>query len=138
LGVGFPGKAAVGAEGQALILVGACTGIDSHQGRLAIYAETAGIVMVYHHTPREGHHPVLDGNGHRKMLPVHQIFAFGMAPAHIAPIDPLRIVLEEEMVFAGKVHHPIGVVNPVPERRKVVFGPVQLLAGLRHGNKTCQ
>ena len=48
----------------------------------------------------------------------------GVAPGHVAPDVPERVVLEEQVVDALVVDEPVRVVHPVLGRAEVVGGPV--------------
>ena len=51
-----------------------------------------------------------------EMLPVYEVFADSMSPAHISPFGAVRVVLVEKVVFAIIVYHSIGVVHPTVKR----------------------
>ncbi|MNV29208.1 hypothetical protein D3C71_1204260 [compost metagenome] len=59
-----------------------------------------------------------------QMLPMDQIGTFGMPPIHRAPFRFERVVLIEHMVFATKVHHPVGVVHPAHGGGKMIIGSI--------------
>ena len=65
----------------------------------------------------------------RLLLPVHEVGAGGVAPAHVAPAGAVRVVLEEQVPRAVVVDQAVGVVHPVPLGREVQVWPVLLVVG---------
>src|SRR5947208_16636600 len=66
-------------------------------------------------------------------MPMQQVSAYGMSPAHVAPFVAERIILKEEMVFAFEVDQTVRIIRPVLTRRKVVLRPVGLIVTGRIG-----
>ena len=83
-------------------------------------------MLVYNDAAGEYHHAIFFWNGNREFLPMQQVLADGVPPAHVAPRDTKWIVLVEQMVLAFVVDEPIGVVHPVHGRREVILRPITL------------
>ncbi len=77
--------------------------------------------MVHHSAAREDHVLLVFGNGHLLLFPMHQVFADGVTPAHVAPFVAVGVVLVEHVVFTVVVYQPVGVVHPV-----LFWGEVEL------------
>jgi hypothetical protein len=56
-----------------------------------------------------------------------------MTPGHVAPLDPERIVLEEEVVYAFIKDESVGIVRPVLRGREMELRPVGLRIELVDG-----
>ena len=126
-GVARPGPAAVGAVGQRLLLVVRLgRGVDRDHRRVLLGAETAGVAVVHHRAAREGHLVAELGDRQRQLLPVHEVLADRVAPGHVAPRVPERVVLVEEVVLALVVDHPVRVVHPVLRRREMKLRAIRL------------
>src|SRR3712207_6961265 len=48
-----------------------------------------------------------------QVLPVQEVAAYGVAPAHVAPFVTERVELVEQVVLPVVVNHPVRVVHPV-------------------------
>ena len=70
-----------------------------------------------------------------QFLPMHEIAADGVAPAHVAPRVAEGVVLEEEVVFAFEVDEAVGIVGPVAGRGEMVLRAEGLVAGCRGGEE---
>jgi hypothetical protein len=86
--------------------------------------------MVDDNAAGEDHGPILLGNGDRQLVPMKQVGADGMAPAHVAPLISEGIVLKEEMVLALEVDEAIRVVRPVCGGREVYLRAIRLVVRL--------
>src|ERR1700676_3691531 len=53
------------------------------------------------------------------MLPMHQVAANSMAPAHMTPSVAERIVLIEEVVLSLVVHQSVRIIHPILFRREM-------------------
>ena len=104
------GQASVFAVGKALLLMFARTGIECEHRTLS---ETCSIVLVDHCAAGENVAPFVAEHGYRFLLPVNEIGGGSMAPAHVAPVVALRIVLVVEMVDSVDVDHAVRIVCPV-------------------------
>lgn len=62
--------------------------------------------------------------------PMHQIRTDSVAPGHVTPLNAVRIVLEEEVVFSLIENQPVRVVYPVFAWGEVDLGAVELV--VRH------
>ena len=71
----------------------------------------------------------------RKILPMHQVFADGVAPTHVSPDVALGIVLVEEVILTFVKDRPIRVVHEILWRRDVVLRTPRLIVrgGLSQG-----
>ena len=107
--------------------------VDRDHGRVLGRAESGAVGLVDHDRAGED---VLDrtplvverlGDRERLLLPVHEVGAGGVAPAHVAPAGAVRVVLEEQVPGAVVVDQAVGVVHPVPLGREVQVRPVLLL-----------
>jgi hypothetical protein len=67
------------------------------------------------------------GYGDGEFVPVEEIGADGVAPAHVSPLVAEGVVLEEEMVLALEVDEAVGVVGPVLGRGEVDLRAVGLI-----------
>ena len=87
---------------------------DGHDGRRsARLRESSGILNIHHCAAREYHEILLFRDGNGKLLPVHEIFADGMPPAHVPPTVPKWIVLIEKVIGAVHVYESVRVVGPI-------------------------
>ncbi len=74
---------------------------------------------------------------------MYQVFADGVCPGHIAPVDAGWIVLEEKVVLALVINEAVGVVGPVYARgemelRAILFIVEGARAGLaKYGTGLC-
>ena len=128
-GILGPGAAPVVAVGDLLVLqwlFRVVPGVDGDERRLAIFAQTAGVLPVHHRAAGEDHHIILFGQSQRQVLPVRQILADGVPPAHVAPRIADRVVLLKEVVLPLEVHHPVGIVHPVDFRREMKLRTITL------------
>jgi len=64
------------------------------------------------------------------MLPVHEIAADRVAPAHVAPFVAARIVLIEEVPFSLVEDQSVWVIHPIPLRREMELRPKWLVLRL--------
>ena len=63
--------------------------------------------------------PFSSREGDGQVGPVQQVAADRVAPAHMAPLPPERVVLIEEVVLALVEDEPVRVVHEVLRRREV-------------------
>ncbi len=80
--------------------------------------------------------PVFFPQRHREFLPVEQILAYRVPPAHVAPDVAEGVVLKEEMILAFEVDEAVRIVSPVFFRREVELGAVRLFVSLAEGGKS--
>ena len=86
--------------------------IEQQQRRVAVFLQTADIVIVHHSgTGIRGTHFV-GKKGNLPFLPMDQIRTDSMSPGHIAPAGIRRIVLEEHMILPLVEDAAIGVIEP--------------------------
>ncbi len=132
-GVLCPAAAPVPAIGDALHarFAGVRSGIDArvagYQGRLLARPEAGGVVPV--HNRRSGPdaaQAIVRLERVVDLLPVHEVLADRVSPAHRAPGDAGSMPLKEQVVFPLVEHQAIGIVDPVLSRREVELGPKQL------------
>ena len=121
-----PGAAPVVAPGEVLGLqCGAGAGfgrvpcVDGDETGLAIGAEAARVVLIHNGRAGEDHDSVFLRKGDGEFLPVEQIGADGVAPAHVAPGVALGIVLVKEVVLAVEPDEAVRVIGPVGLRGEV-------------------
>ena len=113
--------------------------IDGHQRRFPRHAETAGILPIDDRAAGKDHDAVGFREGQRQVLPVHQIAADGMPPAHVSPTIALRIVLIKQVPLAVVEHHAVRIIHPIPFRREMELRPERFavtLLSLRGGLQT--
>jgi len=94
---------------------------------------------VLHAGVNEGRHAVIDDRrpaeapvavraagrgrqGNRLVAPVHHVWAYGVAPVHVAPHSRIGIELVKEVVLALPPDGPVGIVHPVVRGQQVVLG----------------
>src|SRR5215471_12336726 len=135
--IGRPCAPVVDAEGDVLGLAYslrslsvACVDGDEAAG---LWTESAGVVGVDDDAAGEDHGAIFFGNGYGQLMPVEEVGADGMAPAHVAPLVSEGVVLEEEMVFAVIEDEAVGIVGPVARGGEVYLRAKGLIVvgGLR-------
>ena len=100
---------------------------NGDQRRMRPRLESRCVFRINYSRPAENR-PVFVGMDRVVELgPVHQIGADRMAPGHVAPVDPFRVVLEEQVVFAVVMDQAVRVVGPVGLRREMKLRPVRFL-----------
>jgi hypothetical protein len=79
------------------------------------------------------------------VLPVHQVRAHRVPPAHVTPGITLGVVLVKQVVLPVEKHQPVRVVHPVLLRRKVklraegfVEGPPFIRSPRRGRQQQCE
>ena len=65
--------------------------------------------------------------GDLQFLPVKKIVADGVAPGHQPELPAVRVVLEEQVVFALEEDQPVRVIQPVLPRSEMELRPVSLI-----------
>ena len=103
------------------------TGIDGDERRSLSITEPRTIVVINNAATAERHDAVMLGDRQRQMLPVREIPAHGVPPAHVPPRNPRRIVLIEQMVFAVVIDKSVGIVHPMDLRTEMILRPVWLI-----------
>ena len=93
--------------------------VDENERGDAILAETAGIIRIDDGAAAEHGAERIGREGVWQLRPMEQVFADGMAPMHVAPIDTVRIVLEEHMIFAVVEDKAVWIVVPTAIRREM-------------------
>ena len=93
--------------------------VDENKRGDAILAETACIIRIDDGATAEHGAEGIGRKGVRQFRPMEQIFADGMAPMHIAPIDTVRVVLEEHMIFAIVEDEAVWIVVPTAIGREM-------------------
>ena len=78
--------------------------------------ETGSVIGIDNSRTAEDSSQCIGRNGYGEMLPVYEVFADSMSPAHISPFGAVRVILVEKVVFAILVYHSIGVVHPTVKR----------------------
>ena len=99
-------------------------GVHRHHRRVLRRAEPGLFVVSTTTEPEKTPSLASKGMATGCCVPVHEVLARGMAPGHVAPDVPERVVLEEQVVDALVVDEPVRVVHPVLGRAEVVGGPV--------------
>jgi hypothetical protein len=130
----------VAAPGEALMLCNGTPGsvnvrrVNGYQPHRISIEKSAGVVRVGYGAAGEHHGAVtipinvfIDSYG--QMFPMHQVSAYGVSPAHVAPHGGVRIVLVKEMIFSIEVYKTVRVVGPVLCWREVKGRPVSLVIG---------
>ena len=142
LGVLRPRPAAVVAVGEVLrLLAVSVSRVDGDEARAVgprCRAKPARVVPVDDDAAREDHHPVGFVQGDRQVLPVQQVGADGVAPAHMAPLLAQRVVLVEQVVLALVEDEPVRVVHEVARWREVELRPQWLVIGRRLCGQECE
>ena len=82
---------------------------------------------------REDHVIVCDRDRHGQLLPGHQVVGHGVTPRDVAPLEPVRVVLEEEMPTIAVDDRTVRVVDPVTPRREVHERAVGIAGVVRDG-----
>ena len=95
-----------------VLLIWYMMGENSDEWRLGFIPETACIFPIHHSAAGENQPQGIRVERNRKMLPMHQIGAHGMAPVHRPPYGAVGIVLVKQVVFAFVKEHAVGVVHP--------------------------
>ena len=144
-GVALPGAAVVAAGGQVLVLNEHharplhVARIEGHEAVfLAGREQAGGIIFVHHGAAREYHRVAavrifVLGEGHGLWRPVQQVGAAGVAPAQVAGVGTLGVVLVKQLVLAVGIHQAVSVVNPVLGCREVVNRSVRVGGRVGHG-----
>ena len=91
--------------------------------RAGRFAQSAGVVPIHDGAARKDHLTVLFGQRNRQMLPVDQVAADGVSPAHMAPFIAEGIVLIEQVILALVEDHPVRVVHEILFGREVELRP---------------
>ena len=86
--------------------------VDENERGNALFPETACIVRINDGAAAEHGAERIRREGVRQFRPLEQVFADGMAPMHVAPIDAIRIVLEEHMIFGVVEDEAVRIVVP--------------------------
>src|SRR4051812_37759857 len=116
------------------------SGVNSDQGRLPVFTETAGILPINVRAAGKDHGAFGLGQCQWQMLPVHQVSTDGMAPTHVAPFFVKRIILVKQEVFALIEDQSVGIVHPIFLRGEMElwaekFGVERLCLGANRGAK---
>ena len=127
-----PGAAVVEAEGNVLRLKSALRGlamarVDRNEAVGFRGAKTGGVFMIDDDASGEDHDSIFFWNGNRQLLPMEQIGADCVAPAHVSPLVSKGVVLEEEVILALEVDEAVWVVRPVFSGREVHLRAVGLV-----------
>ena len=130
--------AAVGAVGQTLRAPLARAGVEEQKRRLAPPLEAGAVLAV--HNGRTGKHGALHVAEQRlfPVRPMEQIRADRMAPVHIAPKAPVRVVLVEKVVSAVIKAQAVRVVDPPTLRREVHRGAQRVLRRCERGRRIAE
>ena len=121
-----PRSALVEAVCHALRLSCAVGGVDGYHSRVALLAPARGVVVVDDCRARKHCAEVVGMECWRKLLPMHQVAAYGVSPRHILPLALEWVMLIEEVVFALIVDKSVGVVVPAASLRVVHLWTVTL------------
>src|SRR5580698_3511207 len=89
-----------------------------------VYSKSARILFINNAASGKYHYFVFFTNGNWQMLPMYEVLAYRMSPAHVSPNIAERVVLIEEMVFSFVVYQSIGVVRPVGCWGKMNLRPI--------------
>src|ERR1700761_2690656 len=112
-----PVAAFVEADGEVLGLADSFRGLGVAGGdgdeTVPVRAEAAGVAMIDDDAAGEDHGVVMFGNGNGKLMPVEEVSADGVAPAHVSPLIAVGVVLKEEVVLALEEDEAVGIVRPV-------------------------
>jgi hypothetical protein len=111
-------------------------GINGNHTWLIAEAEAAGIAAIDDHTPSENHDTIFFPQSHREFLPVEEILAYRVPPAHVAPSVAEGVVLKEEVILAFEVDEAVRIVSPVFLRREMDAGAVRLFISLGEVGKS--
>ena len=91
-------------------------GVDQHERRFAVLAKAAGVLPIDDGAAAEHRAHVVRREFVTELLPVNHVAADGVAPVHVAPTPAVGIVLEEQVILAVEVNHPVRVIVPTPLR----------------------
>ncbi len=105
--------------------------VERDERGVAGLAEAARVLLVHDDRPGEDLRVRGRLHGERLLGPLHEVGARRVAPGHVAPVAPVRVVLVVEVVGPVVEDEPVGVVHPVLGRR-VVRGRPPLLGPVPH------
>src|SRR6202020_1413144 len=102
-------------------------GVNRNQAFALWRAKTAAILAIDHYTPGKDHGVAFFRDGHRQLLPMQQVFANRMAPAHMPPLIAKGVVLEEQVILPMEVHQAVRIIGPIVLRREVYLWSIRLV-----------
>ncbi|MNN72834.1 hypothetical protein D3C81_1889040 [compost metagenome] len=85
---------------------------DGNQPRL-ISEKSRRILPVDNGTAREDHAQPIRHQRNRQLFPSHQIPAHCMAPVHLSHSHSVRVMLEEQVIFALEIYQSVRIVHPI-------------------------
>jgi hypothetical protein len=87
--------------------------VDADQGLFRSGLKPGRVAFIDHGRAGKDRAQLVGMDGMIQLLPVKEIRTEGVSPGHVPPVDTLRIVLEEKVIFPGIINQAIGVVGPV-------------------------
>ncbi len=102
-------------------------GKNRYQWRILLSTQATAIGVIKHCTAGKNSAVFIREERRRQMLPMHQILTDCMPPMHGPPNIGIGVLLIKQVILTIQINHPVRVVHPLLQRRKMLLGAISFL-----------